>query len=331
MSTETPVIRPLRVFAMATTAVALFSIMNVFVKLAAENHSVIEIMFFRNALAIVPVMMLILLHPLQFQLFKTKNLKGHLLRGVVGMGSMTCFFWSFVLLPLADATAIQFAMPIILTALSVPILKEKVGPWRWGAVVVGFIGILIIAAPSGDTNLFGSLVAFGAACCTATTMMIVRTLGRTEHALTIVFYFSVIGTVISAAFLPFYWEPPTLLSFTYLILCGLTGGAGQVFLTKAYAEAPAAYVSPFNYTSIIFATFFGWAIWGDVPAMHVLVGAGIVIASGLFILYRETVVKRGLVKDAMLDPAPTQADEREAGQPEPAVYNPPSSEGEQKQ
>lgn len=321
--TETPVIRPLRVFVMATLSVALFSVMNVFVKLASESHSVVEIMFFRNALAIIPVVMMILLHPLQAQLFKTANFKGHLFRGLVGMVSMTCFFWSFVLLPLADATAIQFAMPIILTALSVPVLKEKVGPWRWGAVVVGFMGILVIAAPTGDTNVIGTLVAFGAAVCTAITMMIVRTLGRTEHALTIVFYFSVIGTLVTGAMLPWYWAPPSLESFFYLVLCGLTGGAGQVFLTKAYAEAPAAYVSPFNYTSIIFATFFGWMIWGDVPSTQVLIGATIVIASGLFILYRETVVKRSLVTEAILDIPPTEEDKRGAGQSGDAVtYNP---------
>jgi drug/metabolite transporter (DMT)-like permease len=244
---------------------------------------------------------------------------GHMLRGAVGMGSMTCFFWSFALLPLADATAIQFAMPIILTALSVPILKEKVGPWRWAAVVVGFIGILVIAAPTGETNLFGSAVAFMAAVCTSITMMIVRRLGRTEHALTIVFYFSVIGTIISGCLLPWFWTPPTLTSFVYLILCGLTGGAGQVFLTKAYAEAPAAYVSPFNYTSIIFATFFGWAIWGNVPEKHVLIGAAIVISSGLFILYRETVKHRPLVSEAIMEEAPTETDLRDSGQDRPTV------------
>lgn len=308
---ETPVTRPMRVFVLATVAIALMAVMNVFVKLASEHHAVVEIMFFRNALAIVPVLMLIQVHRDGWSLLKTRRPLGHLLRSCVGMASMTFFFWSFALLPLADATAIQFAMPLILTALSVPLLKEKVGPWRWGAVVVGLIGVLILAAPTGDTDVFGSFVALMAAFTTAITMIIIRKLGKTEHALTIVFYFSVFGTLVTALFLPWFWTPPSLRSFFYLIMTGIAGGAGQVLLTKAYAEAPAAYVSPFSYVSIVFATFFGWLIWDQVPAMHVLIGAGIVIISGLFILYRETVVKRGVVQTAILEPAPTEADELE--------------------
>lgn len=331
-TTETPVIKPMRVFVMATLSVALFSVMNVFVKLAAETHAIVEIMFFRNALAIVPVVVMILLHPRGVGLFATKRPLGHLARGAVGTCSMVFFFWSFALLPLADATAIQFAMPIILTALSVPVLGEKVGPWRWSAVVIGFAGVIVIAAPSGDTNLLGSAVALMAAFTTACTMMIIRRLGKTEHALTIVFYFSLTGTIISAGFLPWYWTPPSLASFAYLVLCGLTGGAAQVFMTKAYAAAPAAYVSPFSYTAILFATLFGWLVWDQMPAMNVVIGSAIVIASGLFILYRETVVKAGLVPDGIMDAAPTEkdkAEETEAGQDGSVVtYNAPlASEG----
>lgn len=321
---ETPVVKPLRIFALATASVALFAVMNVFVKLATEAHTVIEVMFFRNALAIVPVVMMIMMHKKGVSLFLTKRPLAHLVRGSIGTFSMVMFFWSFALLPLADATALHFAMPIMLTALSVPILKEVVGPWRWGAVIVGFIGVLVIAAPSGDTNILGSAVALGAAACSAITMMIIRKMGKTEHALTIVFYFSSIGTLISAAFLPWYWTPPDLPNFIYLIMTGLTGGAAQVCLTKAYAEAPAAYVSPFNYLSILFATFFGWLIWGHVPAMHMLVGAGIVIASGLFILYRETVLKKPITGTDLSEAAPTEADTVDSGQnPSGMTYNPP--------
>lgn len=327
---ETPVLRPLRIFALATTSVALFAVMNVFVKLATEEHSVVEVMFFRNALAIIPVVVMILLHKKGLSLLLTKRPGAHLLRGAIGTCSMVLFFWSFALLPLADATALHFAMPIILTALSVPILKEKVGPWRWGAVIAGFIGVIIIAAPSGDTNWVGTGVALAAACSSAITMMIIRKMGKTEHALTIVFYFSTIGAVISAALLPWYWTPPDLPNFIYLIMTGLVGGAAQVCLTKAYAEAPAAYVSPFNYLSILFATFFGWLVWSHIPNMHVLIGSAIVIASGLFILYRETVLKRPISGTDLTEAAPTEADTEESGQDAAGVtYNPPL-EGERK-
>lgn len=310
---ESPVINPMRIFMLATASVVLFSCMNVFLKLAAEHHAIVEVMFFRNALAIMPVLMLIQAHPEGFGLLKTRRPLGHLLRGGVGTFSMSFVFWSFALLPMADATSLQFAMPLILTALSVPILKERVGKWRWGAVFIGFIGVLCIAAPTGAvTNWLGVGVALAGAFTTACTMIIIRKLGRTEHALTIVFYFSLFGTLITACFLPWYWTPPSFESFVYLIMTGITGGAAQVFLTKSYAEAPAAYVSPFSYLAIIFGTFFGWAIWGDVPGWNVFAGSVIVILSGLFILYRETVLKKNLVQEAVLDigeTPPTEADE----------------------
>lgn len=316
---ETPVLRPWRVFGMATAAVAFFSCMNVFVKLAAEDHSIVEIMFFRNALAIVPVLMLIQAHPEGFGLLKTKRPLGHLLRGCVGITSMSFTFWSFSLLPMAHATALQFAMPLILTALSVPFLKERVGHWRWSAVLIGLAGVLVVAAPTGDTDLLGVGVGLMAALTTAFTMIIIRRLGRSEHALTIVFYFSLWGTIVTACFLPFYWTPPSFSSFIYLVMTGIAGGAAQVFLTKSYAEAPAAYVSPFSYLAIIFGTFFGWLIWADLPTQNVVIGSVIVILSGLFILYRETVIKRDVVQSTIMEaaPAPTEADEYGATGQEP--------------
>ncbi|MCB9987159.1 MAG: DMT family transporter, partial [Rhodospirillales bacterium] len=255
-------------------------------------------------------LMLIQAHPQGFSLFKTRKPLGHLLRGAVGIVSMGLIFWSFSLLPLANATALQFAMPLILTALSVPLLGEWVGKWRWGAVIVGFAGVLVIAAPTGaGVNWLGLAVALGGAFTTACTMIIVRRLGRSEHALTIVFYFSLWGALVTACFLPFYWTPPSFKSFVYLVMTGICGGAAQVLVTKAYAEGPAAYVAPFSYLAIIFGTFFGWAVWDQVPGMNVLIGSGVVVASGLFILYREAVLRRHVVQESVLDIAPTEADE----------------------
>lgn len=318
---EAKVHHPWRVFWLAMGAFGLGACVNMFIKLAAQSHNVVEIMFFRNFIGMVPVVMLIQAHPLGFKLLKTKRVGAHAARSIVGTGSMALYFYSFILLPLADATAVLFAMPLVLTALSVPLLKEHVGPWRWSAVAVGFIGVLIIAAPGGTTNLLGNFVALAGATTSAFTTIMVRRLGSTEHALTVVFYFSLVGTVICAALLPWFWSPPSLSSFFYMAMTGILGGASQVLLTKAYAEAPAAYVAPFTYVSIIFAAFFGWAIWSDVPETHVIIGAGIVIISGLFILYRETVVKRHLVQDGVADmiegQAPTEADEYDLPRPTP--------------
>lgn len=318
--TETPVLRPMRVFAMASFATALFACMNVFVKLALETHAIAEVMFFRNALAIVPVLFLIHRHKDGYSLLKTDRPMGHLGRGVIGVCSMIFFFWSFSLLPLANATALHFATPLLLTALSVPFLGEKVGPWRWGAVVVGLIGVIVVANPTGHASAtahLGTIVALTAATSSAFAMLMIRRLGGTEHALTIVFYFSLCGTVLSGLAMPFFWTTPTPQSLIYLVMTGLMGGAAQLFLTKSYAEAPAAYVSPFSYLAIVFAAFFGWAIWDHVPTTNVIIGATIVVASGLFILYRETVRKVTLVRPNiyLLQPvSPTEKDNTEAAE-----------------
>lgn len=291
--TETPVSHPMKIFIAAALASALFSCMNVFIKLSADmGHSVIQIMFFRNAIAILPLLIVIAGHKQGFGLLKTKRPVGHAVRSILGTISMLFCFWSFALMPIANATALHFVAPLILTALSVPFLGERVGKWRWSAVVVGLFGVLVIVNPTSVLDPLGTAVALTAAFGIAVAMICIRRLGDTEHSLTIVFYFFLTGTIMTGAILPWFWTAPSFLGFVYLVMAGICGMVAQIFLTNAYAKAPAAYVSAFNYLGIVFATFFGWAIWAEVPAMHVMIGAGVVIASGLFILYRETVVKK---------------------------------------
>ncbi|HEY8963907.1 MAG TPA: DMT family transporter [Alphaproteobacteria bacterium] len=306
--TETIVHRPLRIFAYCIGSITLFSLLNLFVKLASETQSIAEIMFFRNALALPPLLFLIHAHPDGFGLLKTKRPFGHFTRGAIGNFGMILFFLSFALLPLADATAIQFAMPLIITALSIVVLGEKVGKWRWGAVIAGFTGILFIAAPTGTSPLGGMMVALAAAFTGACAQLMVRHLGKTEHALTIVFYFSLIGMIACGIALPFFWSVPTDQALFYMVMTGLTGGIAQVLMTKAYAEAPAGFVTPFNYLGIIYAGFFGWLVWQDVPSWNMWVGTAIIITSGLVILYRETILK--IHPDPVLPDAipPTEAD-----------------------
>lgn len=298
--TETPVNNPMKVFAAAAFAAALFSCMNVFIKLSADmGHSVVQIMFFRNGIALIPLLVVIASHKRGFGLLKTQRPVGHVVRSVIGTVSMLFCFWSFALMPMANATALHFAAPLILTAMSVPFLNERVGPWRWAAVGVGLLGVLVIINPTGNLDPLGTTVALTAAFGIAAAMVCIRKLGNTEHSLTIVFYFFLTGTIMTAIAMPWYWSAPSFLGFFYMVMSGISGMVAQIFLTNAYANAPAAYVSPFNYLGIVFATFFGWAIWADVPAAHVMIGAGIVILSGLFILYRETVVKKRVLKPTL--------------------------------
>lgn len=290
--TESPVERPLLIFLSACGAVSLFAVMNMLVKFGAESHSVPQLLFFRNAMGLIPVLLLIWRSPQSWNLLKTRRHKGHFVRSFVGVVSMACFFWSFALLPLADATAIHFAAPLILTALSVFLLKEKVGIHRWAAVIIGLGAVLFMLGPAGDGNIHGSLVALSAAVLSAFAMIAIRKLGSTEHALTIVFYFTAYSTVFTGIAMMFAWQPLDWHSLWLLAGIGLFGGCGQVLLTYAYAHAPAAYVSPFNYLAIVYAAAFDMVMWGVVPDWHIVLGSSVVIGTGLYIVFREANKKR---------------------------------------
>lgn len=264
----------------------LFSVLWCLVKVLSERYPVNEVAFFRNAFGLVPVLMMIAASSGR-RLMHAHRLAGHIWRSVIGVTSMLLGFWSYHLMPLADAVAISFAAPLMVTALSVPLLGEKVGIHRWTAVVVGFGGVLVIVHPSSQVFSLGALVAISAAFAGSLAMVTVRQLNRIDRPLTIVFYFTLLSSLFTALPLPFSWITPTPMDWGLAMLMGLVGGTGQYFMTRAFALAPAALVSPFNYAGLLWATGFGWLIWGDIPAPHVFVGAFIVMASGLFILYRE--------------------------------------------
>jgi drug/metabolite transporter (DMT)-like permease len=277
---------PIRIFITACLAITCFSLMNAFIKIVTVEQTVPQAMFFRNFIGLIPVLLLIM-HRGDWGLVKTKRPFGHLLRGLLGMTSMVCFFWSFALLPLTDATAIHFAAPLIVTILSVILLKETVGLHRWTAVLLGLGAVLFMIGPVGNANIMGAAVAAAAAITSAFTMMAVRRLGSTESSLTIVLYFTVIATILSGIAMMFAWEPISFENLLWLSAIGIVGGIGQIFLTYSYANAPASYVSPFSYLGIIFAAGFDLAIWGIIPSWQIVLGSFVVISSGLYIVYRE--------------------------------------------
>jgi drug/metabolite transporter (DMT)-like permease len=310
---ETHVQNPKQVFIFAITSTVLFAFMNLAVKYAAESGiHVTQIILFRNLLALPVVLYLITKSVDSKTMLLTSRPFSHAARGLVGIAAMACFFLSFKMLPLGDATALHFASPLILTALSVPFLKEQVGIWRWSAVGVGLIGVIIVAAPTGEGNMVGSAIALLAAALAAVAAILVRRMGDTEHSLTIVFYFTVSGIVVALVTCPFFWQPiNSVWVFYALIMVGILGGVAQYFLTKAYAEAPAAYVSVFSYAAIIFSIGFDIIFWGIFPNLNIWIGSAVIVASGLVILYREVVHKGRQARLSLygLTPIrPTQAD-----------------------
>jgi drug/metabolite transporter (DMT)-like permease len=268
-------------------SVFVFAAINVLVKWQVARYPLGEVVFFRCIFALLSGMVLVAAHG-GLPLLRTRRVGDHLGRAVLQFGAMLCTFTAFSMMPLADAVAISFSAPLFLTVLSIPMLGEKVGRYRWGAVIVGFCGVLVMVQPGSGTLEAGALFALGNAVFGAIATIGVRRMTVTEASATLVFYQVLTTTVLSLFMLPFGWVTPTLLDFLMMATIGLASGAGQYLWTQAFRFAPAAVAAPFNYTAMIWAMLFGYLIWGDIPTLALLAGALIVASSGMFILYRET-------------------------------------------
>jgi drug/metabolite transporter (DMT)-like permease len=272
-------------------AVAVFSTMDALIKYLTAGYSPIQIIFFRNLFAFLPIFPL-LARGGGIALLRTRRLGSHIARAAMGFGAMICFFTAFALMPLAEVVAISLSAPIFITAFSVPLLAEQVGPRSWAAVLVGFIGVLVMVRPGGAAlNDPVAFLPLAGAVLYALALIAMRKLGATERAPTTVFYFTLACTVLSGLAQPFVWKTPDLPDLALLICVGLLGGSAQLLMTQALRIAPAAVVAPFDYTALVFSIGYGFAFWGEVPDLLLLVGAAIVVASGLYILHRETLRK----------------------------------------
>lgn len=255
---------------------------------AGRGVPVLEIVFFRNAFAFIPVGLYIW-RTAGFGVLKTKRPAGHLTRAVVGLSGMVFGFMAVARLPLTQSTALAFSAPLFMTALSALILKEKVGAHRWGAVAVGFIGVLIMVRPDPQhMAVAGTVLALMGAVGAAGAMIAIRQIADTEPGPTIVFYFTLAGAVLGLASLPFGWVMPDAATLAALVMCGIVGGIGQLFLTEALRRAPVAVVAPFDYSQLIWASIIGFLVWDELPHGATLAGACVVAASGIYILFRET-------------------------------------------
>lgn len=274
----------------------LMAVMNVFAKLLSEHHHVIEIAFYRNLIACLPFLFIIYALGRREILVIRSNVKGIIARSVIGTISLITTFAAFAAMPMADTTAFLFTASLIVPALGFFFLGERVGRYRWGAIGIGFIGVLVMLQPTGAFNSLGVTLALSAAAMHAALQTILRGLGKTERPETVTFYFVFIGVFVSAIPLPLVFTMPTWNQAPLIIACGLCGAAAQFLLSIAYKNAPAAIVTVFNYSGIIWATIFGWFVWSDWPTMPIWIGGGIVIASNLFILWRES--RRAMVTGA---------------------------------
>lgn len=270
----------------------LLAVMNMFAKLLADHHHVIEIAFYRNLIATLPFLFMIYVMGKKEILVIKSNVKGIVARAVIGTLSLIVTFAAFAAMPMADVTAFLFTASLLGPALGYFFLKERVGPYRWAAIAVGLIGVVVMLQPAGNFNTIGVTLALSAAAMHATLQTLLRGLGKTEKPETVTFYFVFIGMFIAMIPLPLVFTMPTWNEAPLILACGLSGMGAQFLLSVAYKNAPVAIVTVFNYSGIIWATTFGWFIWNDWPTMPIWIGGGIVIASNLFILWRETYLAR---------------------------------------
>ncbi len=259
-------------------------LMNACAKMSSTGYNTVEMIFYRGIVALallVPYMLAT--HPLT--VFKTRRIGAHVYRSVIGNIGVGLIFKAYSLLPMANTTALLFAAPLFVTALSPFLLKERVDAGRWAAVVVGFCGILMIARPSAGLVFDPiSMVGLGAALCMALVDMALRNLGRSENPLTTVFYFILGGVILSAPFaLPRFHLPKDQLLF-WLLGIGVFTAIQQLAKTAAFRHCEASFLAPYSYSSMVWAILFGWLLWGEILTVPVILGTGVVIASNLFIL-----------------------------------------------
>jgi drug/metabolite transporter (DMT)-like permease len=263
-----------------------FSTMGALLKLAStQGLNAPELVFYRSLFSL-PVVLFWVLKRESLAALRPNNPLAHLWRSTLGLLSMALAFEALILLPLAEATAINFTVPIFATILSFLILKEDVRMHRWAAVAIGFLGVLVVARPGGSLPILGLAVALAAAVGSASVTVTLRHLQRSENIVAIVFWFAVAGIVAGGAMMPFFGSAHGARAMLIVALGGIFGGIGQLLMT-ASLRAPVSVVTPFDYLQIVAATAYGWLLFSDVPTINTVMGAALIAASGIYTAWRE--------------------------------------------
>ncbi|WP_343612427.1 DMT family transporter [Novosphingobium sp.] len=285
--------RPFLALGLRLGAALALSSLYMLVKLVHQmGVSLPEIMFWRQAGALPLLTLWVALRGQWWQL-RTTRLKSHATRSLMGMFGMLANFGATILLPLAVATVLGFTTPMFAVVLSALMLKEKIGPWRWLAVALGFVGVLVIARPgSMAISPLGAFVGLASGFMVALVAIQLRDMGRTEAPLSVVFYFSLIGTVLMLPTLPFTMTHHTGLQWTAILGMGAVGTLAQMLVTASVRYGPVSTVVVMDYSSLIWTTLYGWLIFDQMPPSSTWLGAPLVACAGLVILWRERVRTR---------------------------------------
>lgn len=269
-------------------AAVCFGFMAAAIKLGhAAGIGLEELVFYRFAFGLPPLLAWMAWTG-NFGAWRTKRPLAHLGRAALGLATMALTFSALGYLPLAEATTISFAAPLFAVMLSAVVLGEPVGRHRWSAVALGFAGVAIVMQPSGS-NLppLGLGIALVGAVGVAAVTITLRQIGRTESTPTIVLWFTTSAMVATGVLLPFFGESHDATQWAILVAIGLTGGLGQLLMTGSLRFAPVPVVVPFDYSSLLLAVLLGWLLWDTHPPATTWAGAAVIIASGLYTIYRE--------------------------------------------
>jgi len=290
--------RPLLALAVRLGAIAALATMSALIKLAGQHGiHLLEIMFWRQAVAAL-IMLCWVLPRGGLRSLTTERPRTHFLRALYGTIGMLFNFGAVILLPLAEATTMAFTAPIWAVILSTLLLKENVGVWRWSAVLFGFAGVLLIAQPgSGTFPLFGAGVALAGAFMVALISIQIADLNRTDKPLTIVFYFALFSLPMTAVALPFVMTRHAAADWALLFAIGAFGVLGQLLLTAALRFGAVASVIVMDYSSLFWATLYGWLLFTTLPPASTWLGAPLIIAAGLVIAWREHRLSRPTLRD----------------------------------
>lgn len=288
--------RPLLAIGLKVGSVTSFMAMATAIKFAGQVPAG-EIVFFRSIFAIVPICVYLIATGQFAGVFRTHHIVGHILRGTVGVVAMSLGFFGLTRLPLPDATAISYAKPLVTVILGAVLLGETVRRYRFGAVMAGLCGVLIISWPKlelfrgggllGSEEAMGVVATFTSACVAGLAMVLVRRLLETERTATIVLYFSITATILSLTTLPFGWQALSVAQASSLILSGFFGGLGQILLTESYRHGEVSTIEPFEYTSVLMSIAIGYLLFAEIPGWATITGSAIVTSAGIFIIYRE--------------------------------------------
>ncbi|HKS64430.1 MAG TPA: DMT family transporter [Xanthobacteraceae bacterium] len=275
----------------------LFAVMSALVRYVSDVTPLGQVVFFRSAFAIIPVVVIYAWRRELMSAVRTSRPFGHLGRGMISVSGMFFNFAALARLPIVDVTTITFAGPLITVALAAIFLKERVRVYRWSAVAVGFVGVIVMLWPhldlarytnaAGSAATLGALFALASAFTNAGSVVQTRRLTDTETTSSIVFYFSLFCTIGGLLTLPLGWIVPSAPQLAALIALGVIGGLSHILLTESYRHAPASLVAPLDYTALLWAFILGYWFFDELPTATVYVGSAIVAGSGLFVIWRE--------------------------------------------